>query len=146
MKLPRISLVVLLVAAALVAFLPLRLSFAPSQRSFRVAAGDFAFSPAVIRVNPGDRVTLEVTSTDVTHSLSIDGYPVDVLAEPDQTSQISFVANRPGAFNIRCSLTCGSLHPFMTGRFEVGPNLLLYRGMGLATLAFLYSGWRVMRG
>ena len=146
MKLPRISLVVLLVAAALIAFVALRLPVAPAQRPFQVAAGDFAFSPAVIRVNPGDQVTLKVTSTDVTHGLSIDGYPVDVMAEPGLTARVSFVADRPGSFKIRCSLSCGNLHPFMTGRLEVGPNLLLFRGVGLAALAFLYGGWRVARG
>ena len=135
-----------LLAAALLAFLPLRLPVEPVHRTIQIDAGGFAFSPAVIRVNPGDRVTLQINSTDVTHGLAIDGYPVDSLAEPGKTSEVSFIAGRPGSFKIRCSLSCGNLHPFMTGRLEVGPNLLLFRAVGLALLAFAFGGWRLARG
>lgn len=128
-----------LAAALLVALLPVPALAAPAARTVTVKAGDFAFSPAVVRVNPGDRVTIELSAQDVTHSLSIDGYAVDLRAEPGQTARVTFVADRAGSFKIRCAVACGNLHPFMTGKFDVGPNLALLRGVGLALLAFIYG-------
>jgi plastocyanin len=125
-----------LIAALLVIFLPLPVLAAPTARTIRVEANNSAYAPAELRVNPGDRVTIELVVKDVAHGLTIDGYPVDLHAEPGQTARITFVAGRAGTFKLRCSVACGSLHPFMTGKFIVGPNLLFLRAAGLALLAF----------
>jgi cytochrome c oxidase subunit 2 len=98
-------------------------------------AGDFAYAPAVLQVNPGDKVTIELSSTDVVHGLYVDGYDVSVTADPGQPASLTFIADRPGTFRLRCSVTCGALHPFMIGKLQVGSNLLLWRGIGLAFLA-----------
>ena len=116
---------------------------APAERTFRIEASSFAYTPAEIRVNAGDRVTLELVSTDVVHGLYIDGYALNVTADPGQTSRISFVANRPGSFRLRCSVTCGALHPFMIGKLHVGANDLLWRAGGLALLVCLAGLWWV---
>jgi hypothetical protein len=47
---------------------------------------------------------------------------------------LTFVADRPGTFRLRCSVTCGAMHPFMIGKLQVGNNNLLLRGSGLALL------------
>ncbi len=120
--------------AVLLAPLPERGS-PPGERDIRIEARSFAYSPAVIRVNPGDRVNLELVSTDVVHGLHIDGYDLSVTADPGQTGRLSFVADRRGAFRFRCSVTCGPLHPFMAGQLKVGPNLLLWRAVALAVVA-----------
>ena len=101
------------------------------------ASEAFAYTPAVLHVNPGDKVTIELASTDVVHGIFVDGYNVHVTADPGQPARLSFIADRPGTFRLRCSVTCGALHPFMTGKLQVGSNLLLWRSMGLAVLAFL---------
>ena len=125
-------------AALLAAFAPLPHSTsAPAEQFFRIKAGNFAYSPAVIQVNPGDKVTIELSSTDVVHGLYVDGYDLNVAADPGQTTALSFIADRSGTFRLRCSVTCGALHPFMTGKLQVGSNLLLWRGISLAFLAFL---------
>lgn len=129
--------VLLIVIGLIIALVPLPAFTAPVDRVFRIEAGDFAFTPAVIRVNPGDRVTIELVATDVAHGLSIDGYPVDLHAEPGQTARTAFTAGRAGAFKMRCSIACGNLHPFMTGKFEVGPNLIFIRSLGLILLVGL---------
>ncbi len=129
----------LVAAALLVAFAPLNRQPAALtvERFFHVEAGNFAYSPAVLHANPGDRVTIELASADVVHGLYVDGYALNITADPGQPATLSFIANRPGTFRLRCSVTCGALHPFMTGKLQVGPNLLLWRGIGLAFLAFL---------
>jgi len=124
--------------ALLVAFAPLPHSTsAPSERFFHVEAGNFAYSPAVLHVNPGDKVTIELVSTDVVHGLYVDGYDLNVTADPGQLATLSFVADRSGTFRLRCSVTCGALHPFMVGKLQVGSNLLFWRGIGLALVALL---------
>jgi heme/copper-type cytochrome/quinol oxidase subunit 2 len=122
--------------ALLVAFAPLPHPVpAPTERQFRVEAGDFAYSPAVLHVNAGDKVTIELASTDVVHGLYVDSYGISVTADPGQPASLTFIADRSGTFRLRCSVTCGALHPLMTGKFQVGPNLLYWRGIALSFLA-----------
>ncbi len=135
---------VLAVASLAIAFLPLPASATtPTERYFRIEASSFAFSPSVISVNPGDRVTIDLAAMDVVHGLSIDGYDVSVTADPGQTAQLTFVANRSGTFRLRCAIACGALHPFMLGKLTVGQNSLGWRAAGLMLLAVLAGiGWR----
>lgn len=122
--------------AGLVLLLPLPVAAAaPQARHFRIEASQFAYSPAVLQVNPGDQVTIELAPQDVVHGLSIDSYPVDLQADPGQVASLTFTADRPGVFKLRCSVTCGNMHPFMTGKLQVGPPTLLWRSLGLALVA-----------
>ena len=98
----------------------------PVEHTFLIAAGNFEYLPGTLQVNPGDTVTLELAATDVVHGLYIDGYNLEVVADPGQTAKLTFVADRPGAFRFRCSVTCGALHPFMIGKLNVGTNWLLW--------------------
>jgi len=106
-----------------------------AAREIRIEASSFAYTPSSISVNPGDRVNLELLSTDVVHGLYLDGYGISVTADPGQTGRLTFVADRTGTFRFRCNVTCGTLHPFMIGRITVGQNLALLRAVGLAFLA-----------
>ena len=125
-------------AGAVIAFAPLSVRVAPpTQRTFRVEASQFAYSPAVLTVDPGDTVTIELVSTDVVHGLYVDGYGVSVTADPGQTARLTFTAGRSGSFRFRCNVTCGALHPFMIGKLQVGSNTLLWRAIGLTVLAAL---------
>jgi heme/copper-type cytochrome/quinol oxidase subunit 2 len=112
-------------------------SGAPQDRTVRVEASSYQFEPGVVRVNRGDRVTLELVSTDVVHGLHIDGYNMQLSADPGQLRSITFTADRSGSFRMRCSVSCGALHPFMIGKLVVGDNQLLWRGIGLAGLSVL---------
>ncbi len=127
---------VLGLAAFIVAFAPFPSigHFQPEQRVVRVQASQFAYSPSVISVNPGDTVTIKLISTDVVHGLYVDGYGASVEADPGQTATLTFVASRPGSFRIRCNVTCGAMHPFMIGKLNVGSNTTLMRSIGLALL------------
>lgn len=132
---------------------------APQDRTITVTARRYAFDPPVIRVNRGDRLTLKLHSNDVTHGFFMEGYDIDARIVPENPTfllrhpsegdaytpvdQIKFVAHREGKFHYRCSITCGSMHPFMQGELVVGPNraypasIGLSIGLVLATLTYL---------
>ena len=117
----------------------------PVERTFQIEASQFTYSPAVLSVNPGDRVTIELLATDVVHGLSIDGYKLETTSDPGQTARLTFVADRQGSFRFRCTVTCGNLHPFMIGKLQVGQNELLWRGALLAGLALIAGVWGVRK-
>lgn len=134
---------ILSVLAILILVIPFpNLGSKPTERLYRVEASRFAYSPAVLRANPGDRVTIELVSTDVVHGLEIDGYGSGITADPGQPEVLSFVADRNGTFRMRCSVTCGGMHPFMIGKLQVGQNEWLWRGAGLALLAVVAGLWK----
>jgi len=128
--------------ALLVLFLPIPVNATtPVERTFHIQASQFAYSPAVLSVNPGDRVTIELLATDVVHGLSIDGYNLETTADPGQAARLTFVADRQGSFRFRCTVTCGNMHPFMIGKLQVGRNDLLWRGALLAGLVLIAGIW-----
>ena len=123
-----------------VAFAPLPINQTiPAERIFHVDAESFAYAPAVLVVNQGDQVIIELASTDVVHGLYVDGYDLNIIADPGQPATLTFVADKSGTFRLRCSVTCGALHPFMLGKLKVGTNLLFLRGIGLTFIALLGS-------
>ena len=132
----RFILLLLIMTGLVVAFAPLPVQpNAPQERTFRVEAGQFAYSPSELKVNPGDLVAIQLVSTDVVHGLYVDGYDISIEADPGQTKTLSFVADKPGSFRFRCNVTCGAMHPFMIGKLIVGSNNWFMRSIGLAALA-----------
>jgi plastocyanin len=132
--------------ALLVLFVPIPVAAtAPVERTFHINASRFEYSPAVLAVNPGDRVTIELTATDVVHGLSIDGYKLATTADPGQTARLTFVADRQGSFRFRCTVTCGNLHPFMIGKLQVGQNTLLWRAILFSGLALFGGTWMLKK-
>jgi heme/copper-type cytochrome/quinol oxidase subunit 2 len=145
-RLPRRWMVVGLIVIA-IAFVPTPMTMAaPTDRHFRIEASRFQYTPAALTVNPGDHVTIDLVATDVVHGLYIDGYDLNVVADPGRTASLSFVADQVGTFRFRCSVTCGALHPFMIGKLNVGNNDLLWRGLALAILAAVASVWLARPG
>ena len=118
----------------------------PTERHFTVEARSFAFTPAIVEVNQGDRVGLDLTAEDVTHGIQIDGYDVGVDTQPGHTAHLEFVADQPGKFKYRCSTPCGSLHPFMIGELVVRPNAPYWRSIALVLFAAFGSVIALWRG
>ena len=98
-------------------------------------AEQYVFDPPVLRVNRGDRVILTLQAADVVHGFYLDGYDIKARVEPGISQTIEFTADKAGKFRYRCSVSCGTLHPFMIGELIVGPNTPLIRAGGLAILA-----------
>lgn len=92
---------------------------ASTHRVIEVTASQFQFEPGRIVVNQGDTITFKVKSEDVTHGFYIDGYGVDMQVKPGDEVTVTISADKLGKFKIRCSSTCGPLHPFMVGELIV---------------------------
>jgi heme/copper-type cytochrome/quinol oxidase subunit 2 len=138
-------LVLLFVGVAIVFFpIPARAS-TPVERVIKIDASRFEYNPSVLHVNPGDRVTIELTATDVVHGLAIDGYNLQTTADPGQTATLSFTADKVGSFRYHCTVTCGNMHPFMAGKLEVGNNTLLLRSFALLGLSLIAVVWKGSR-
>lgn len=105
---------------------------APRTHHIELDSRQFDFAPGRLRVNQGDTVTLHLTASDVVHGFYLEGYGIDQRLEPGIPAEISFVADQRGKFRYRCSVSCGPLHPFMIGELIVGPNVPLWRAVGLA--------------
>lgn len=101
------------------------LSFA-EEHFFEIKAKKFSYTPNIIRVKINDKVKIRLISEDVTHGIFVDGYGEETRAYPGQDGSFSFVANRPGRFTFRCSVTCGEFHPYMVGYLVVWPNARFY--------------------
>jgi heme/copper-type cytochrome/quinol oxidase subunit 2 len=79
------------------------------------------------------------------HGLSIDGYNLETTADPGKTARVTFVADQSGSFRFHCTVTCGNMHPFMTGKLEVGRNTFLLRLIALIGLAMFTGVWKGRR-
>ena len=118
--------------------------------TFRVDGRPFASDtvpPYTARVLSGElepgrhRVVIELESLDATHGLYLDGYDLSVEAEPGRPARLAFIADRAGSFRFRCSVACGSLHPFMIGQLKVGPNLPFWRALAALAIVTAWTFW-----
>jgi heme/copper-type cytochrome/quinol oxidase subunit 2 len=130
----------------------------PGEHEITVVARQYAYDPAVIRVNRGDTVRLRFASLDVVHGFYLEGYDLDVTVVPMRSlvevrrpsrpgirahqEEVTFTADKSGKFRFRCSQTCGFMHPFMLGELIVGPNRLHRASMGMA-VGILLGGFLV---
>jgi nitrous-oxide reductase len=83
------------------------------------------FTPDILRVRQGDTVNLHVTNIeqtkDATHGFAIADHNIQVSLEPGETTNITFVADKAGAFNFYCTEFCSALHLEMAGWLLVEP-------------------------
>jgi polyferredoxin len=135
----------ILFSLELALLIPLGISQLPvtaTTRHIAIDAHRFSYSPSRIFVNKGDTVIMQFSTSDVSHGLQLDGYPIELIARKGTTfrkhdwmeekghlhtnwsrvSSVKFRARRSGKFIFRCTETCGNLHPFMSGELIVKPN------------------------
>ena len=131
--------------ALVILLVPIPFNSTPVTHELSMTADQFSFDPPVLRVKQGDRIRLTLQAADVVHGFYLDGHDIAVRVEPGISRQVEFVADQVGKFRYRCSVSCGTLHPFMIGELVVGPNLVLARASGLmlvALAATLFYLWR----
>lgn len=134
-RLPLRRLLVFGLMGLAVLVIPVPTLAAPQTHHVEIDSTQFEFSPGRLRVNQGDTVVFHLTASDVVHGFYLDGYGIDERLEPGVTKEITVVADQRGKFRYRCSVSCGPLHPFMIGELIVGPNVPLWRAVGVALVA-----------
>lgn len=119
----------------------------PVKREINVSARKYAYTPNKIEVNLGDTLIIRLQSEDVTHGFYLEGYGLrahtrpqfpqfwvqsqDAPGEYEKVESVSIIATKSGKFRYRCSITCGSMHPFMQGELIVKPNRVYGASIGL---------------
>jgi cytochrome c oxidase subunit II len=107
-------------------------------RVITMTAKDFEFDPAEIHLRVGDKVRLQVISTDRTHGIHISAFPEG--AQSNTPPGLSFIfgedcwklrkgeavpididATEPGTYFFTCCKSCGNGHKTMKGRILVEP-------------------------
>lgn len=129
------------------------------KRHFFIKAQQYSYDPYRIIVNQGDEVHIRLAARDVVHGFFLEGHDIEAMIYPGkvpfymrrpsigkkyaEVKEIVFTADRIGKFRYRCSVNCGTLHPFMLGEMIVRPNHPYVAGMGAAVGVFL-SGFILM--
>ncbi|MCC7447592.1 MAG: cupredoxin domain-containing protein [Anaerolineae bacterium] len=124
-----------ILCALAVLFVPLPASAQPTERTVTLDLSQFEFAPGRLEVNQGDTVIITLKASDVVHGFYLDGYGIEQRVEPGIAQQVTFTADQPGKFRYRCSVSCGSLHPFMIGELIVGTNVPYWRAIGFVAVA-----------
>jgi polyferredoxin/plastocyanin len=127
-----------------------------SEREITIIARQYSFEPHRVTINSGDTVHLRLVSEDVVHGFYLEGHDIEAEVRPGKLSfkvrrpssddpfeeleVVDFTAARPGKYRYRCSITCGTLHPFMQGELVIRPNLPFQAGtvgaFGITAIVF----------
>jgi heme/copper-type cytochrome/quinol oxidase subunit 2 len=91
-------------------------------RVIQITASRFKFEPNRVVVAQGEKVRLEVTSTDVPHGIMIHEMNIERRLEPNKTEAVDLTADKAGTFHFHCSVWCGEGHDRMHGELVVLPK------------------------
>ena len=88
----------------------------PPAEDGRWEVSAYRWEPSQIIVNHGDEVTLEIIGVNgAVHHAVIEGYDLDFTVKRGELTTVTFVADKPGVFALRC----GDHPPSMVGEVIV---------------------------
>ena len=91
-------------------------------RTIDVALSRFAFSPERIEVHVGEKVRLNVVSTDGTHGFQVKALGLKVrVPKRDAAVTVDLTPREAGQYRISCSEYCGIGHNRMQAWLVVSP-------------------------
>ncbi len=94
----------------------------PPDKTIRVYADTWEFTPSTIRVPQGTKLTLQFESRGASHSFRIKkGYDIHVKLPEGSKKEFTFVADKAGTFTYFCARPCGDGCPKMYGELIVEP-------------------------
>ena len=105
------AIILFLVATATMGALSDRGAGKPER--IEVVAKRFSYEPSEITVHKGQPVTLELTSVDVSHGLTIKQLGITTEIKKGKTEEVSFTPETSGTFTGSCSHFCGMGHGSM---------------------------------
>ncbi len=90
-------------------------------RTVEITLSDFAFSPRVITVRVGEPLNLRLVNTgEAMHDYTVPAQGIHRAAKPDAAVTLGLRTDRPGEFEVYCSVT-GHRELGMVGRIMVQP-------------------------
>ena len=110
----------------------------PPPHIIAMTAKDFAFDPAVIHLKVGNKVRLQVISSDRTHGLHVNAFPDGAKAntppglafifgedcfklKKGESVPVDIEATEPGTYTFVCCKACDTGHKQMRGQIIVEP-------------------------
>jgi cytochrome c oxidase subunit 2 len=91
----------------------------PDARVVEIHAKRFSFTPDVVMLRHGERVTIRLTGDDRAHGLLVKPLGIDLDASPNAPNEITVVPAQAGTFPAICDHYCGMGHGGMKMTFIV---------------------------
>lgn len=91
------------------------------DRTVRITAERFSFTPSRIKLKQGAEVEFIITSEDTDHGFRIPAAGIDAAIPPAGRGElrVRFVAEKKGRYVFECSRPCGAGHNLMRGEIVV---------------------------
>ena len=86
---------------------------------FNVTVKNWGFEPALIEVEEGSLVVLNLETIEGNHGINLYDFGVDEYLKQGTTSTLKFIVNKKGEFEFFCTVYCGSGHANMAGKLIV---------------------------
>lgn len=78
-----------------------------------ISAKRFEFTPNIIKAKKGETITLRIDNQDTSHGITIPELGVK------GKNELTFIAEKTGAFEFRCATPCGNGHRTMKGTIMI---------------------------
>ena len=90
-----------------------------APRVIRITVEDFAFTPSLLTVKKGEKVTLIIDGKSGAHGFAIPGLRINERVDAGQSVTIELPTDTAGSFDFLCSIPCGPGHREMKGRIVI---------------------------